>query len=61
MQNLAVQSEALTSFPLDCQTKKMTTANTTIATWYERIEIIPTFCQLGKNNIIFAGPHNLSN
>ena len=35
-------------FSLRQPDKKMTTANTTIATWCERIKIIPIFCRISK-------------
>ena len=55
-------SGALTSFPLTVKLKKkMTTASTTIAAWYERIKIKPIlFVRLAK--VIFFGvPQNFSN
>ena len=43
------RSGALTFYPLDCQIKKMTTVNTTVAAWCQCIKIISIFCQITKN------------
>ena len=43
MQHLTIQLGALISFPLDCQIKKITTADTRIDVWCEWIKIIPIF------------------
>ena len=40
-------------FSLRFSNKTMTTANTTLAVWYEQIKIIPIFCQINKKCILF--------
>ena len=49
---IPIYSGALTFFPLDCQIKKMTSANTTMAVWLSESKLYLFFCQIGKKHIL---------
>ena len=60
MQYMTIDSGALTSFPLSCQIKKMTTASTRIAVQCEWIKMIPIiYVRPAKNIIQFLACHRI--